>query len=70
MSAPGPTLVDTGAAAEAVGVAASGFRSWARRRGLDPVERRRVGRRFVAYYDLRAVLEAERDTPTARGSLA
>lgn len=55
-----PVVVDTGAAAEAVGVAASGFTTWARRRGLRPLRHERRGRRTVALWELQAVLELTR----------
>ena len=67
-----PVLVDTAAAAEAVGVAASGFTTWARRRDLRPVRHERRGRRTVALWDVRAVLELTRrprDTPPSPQTL-
>lgn len=54
------TEVDTGAASVAVGVAASGFTTWARRRGLRPLRHERRGRRTVAVWDLDAVLALTR----------
>lgn len=53
-------LVDTAAAAAAVGVATRSFRTWARRRGVEPVDRVRVGRRQLAYYRLSDVYAATR----------
>lgn len=52
------TEVDTATAAHAVGLAASGFRTWARRRGLDPIRHERRGRSTVAVWDLDAVYAA------------
>lgn len=50
-------LVDTATAAHAVGIAASGFTTWARRRGLRPVRHERAGRKR-ALWELQAVYQA------------
>lgn len=55
-------LVTTEQAAEAVGVEPRSFRTWARRRHLDPVRRVRVGSSWRAVYDLDAVYRATRTT--------
>lgn len=57
---PEPTLVDTPTAAHAAGVAASGFQTWARRRGLEPVDKVRRGRRFMLRWSLDDVFAATR----------
>lgn len=63
---PDTRLVTTDEAALDLGLAASGFSTWARRRGLEPVRYARVGRSWRALYDLDAVYRAERDHRKAR----
>ena len=56
-------LLRTAEAAELVGVKADGFRTWARRRELDPVGVVRDGRARVAMWDADAVLAATAVSP-------
>lgn len=51
-------LVSTEAAAHRVGVSVAHFYVWARRRGLEPAVRVRVGRSTHAAWSLAAVLDA------------
>ncbi|QIM19891.1 hypothetical protein G7075_00065 [Phycicoccus sp. HDW14] len=52
-------IVSTEAAAHRVGVATDQFKTWARRRGLKPAVRVRVGRSTRAGWSLAAVLDAQ-----------
>lgn len=52
-------VVSTEAAAHRVGVPREQFKVWARRRGLTPAYRVRVGRSTVAAWSLAAVLDAQ-----------
>lgn len=54
------TVVTTDEAAVAVGQAPSGFRTWARRAGLQPIRTVRVGRATVALWNLDEVYDAAR----------
>jgi hypothetical protein len=53
-------LVTTEEAAEWLGIGARSFRTWARRRAVEPVHRVRVGRSWRALYDLDHVSLATR----------
>lgn len=59
-------VVTTADAAHRVGVSSDSFRKWARRRGLVPTTRVRVGRSSYAVWSLTAVLDAEARGPVAR----
>lgn len=60
---PVSSLVETDAAAAAVGMAPAAFREWAARRGLRAVRHVRLGRSTIAVWDLRQVYETDRDYP-------
>lgn len=55
-------LVTTEQAAEAVGVSPGAFRTWARRRHLEPIRRVRIGSSWRSVYDLERVYDATRRT--------
>ncbi|MBD3781685.1 MAG: hypothetical protein IE926_01835 [Micrococcales bacterium] len=56
-------IVSTATAAHRVGVSVEHFYVWARRRGVTPVHRVRVGRSTVAAWSLSAVLDAHSRRP-------